>query len=269
MRPLSCSIALVAALLCAAASGCYHDREGRETQAPASTGPAAAPAAEAPAAPAPDPSGATPAPAADAGGTVSPPLESGHAPFLSRLPAGAGSPHGDAAPHGDASPHGGAGPHSGTIALLWDTPAGWVAEQPRNPMRRAQYRLPGRDGAADGECAVFYFGPGQGGDAQGNVERWVAMLSKPDGSPVQGKVSEQKIGPRTVTRVEAAGTYHAVAMTMGGEPPPPQPGWLLLGAVVPGPDANWFFRCAGPEKTIAAQRGGFDALLASVREAPE
>lgn len=165
------------------------------------------------------------------------------------------------------SPHGDGGHPNAAIALVWDAPSGWIAEPPRNPMRRAQYRLPGVAGSGDGECAAFYFGPGQGGDAQGNIARWVTMLTTADGRPVEGKVSEQKVGGRTVSRVEAAGTYHPMAMTFGGEPPPPQPGWMLLGAVVPGPDANWFFRCAGPEKTIEAERAAFDALIASVREA--
>ena len=244
------SIALIAALVLAAAAGCARDRS---VPAAAATPAAPAGAASAPpdAAPATSASEAMPSSAA----APAPPLESGHAPFLSTLPAGGMSPHG-----------GGAGAGA---ALAWDAPSGWIAEEPRNPMRRAQYRLAGAGGAADGECAVFYFGPGQGGDAQGNVSRWVTMLTTPAGRPVEGKVSEQKVGVRTVTRVEAAGTYHPMALAFGAEPPPPQPGWLLLGAVVPGPDANWFFRCAGPEKTIAQERPAFDALIASVREAAE
>ncbi|HUD70474.1 MAG TPA: hypothetical protein VMQ62_00805 [Dongiaceae bacterium] len=243
------SIALFAALVLAGAAACARDRS-----APAAP---AAPASVAPAAPAAAPASATPEAMPSSAAAPAPPLESGHAPFLSTLPAGGMSPHGDA------------GPYAGAIALVWDAPAGWIAEEPRNPMRRAQYRLAGVDGATDGECAVFYFGPGQGGDAQENVARWARMLTTPDGRPVEGTVSTQKVGDRTVTRVEAAGTYHPMAMTMGGTPPPPQPGWLLLGAVVPGPDANWFFRCAGPEKTIAKARPGFDGLIASVREAAE
>ena len=40
---------------------------------------------------------------------------------------------------------------------------------------------------------------------------------------------------------------------------------MLLGAIVPGADANWFFRCTGPEKTIAANRAAFDGFIASVK----
>jgi hypothetical protein len=46
-------------------------------------------------------------------------------------------------------------------------------------MRRAQYKVPGPAGA--GECVVFYFGPGQGGDAQSNAERWASQFTQPGG----------------------------------------------------------------------------------------
>ena len=255
MRFSSRLAAAVAALLLLGATACSRDRgEPRADAAPAEAArPTAPAAADAPAGA--DGAGAPAAPA----GAPSPSLESGHAPFLSTLPSGGGTPSGDGTPHGDA------GPQAGAIALVWDAPEGWVAETPRNPMRRAQYRLPGASGAGDGECAVFYFGPGQGGDAQGNVARWVSMLTTPDGAPVPSRVAEQKVGNRTVSRVEATGTYHPVAMTFGGEAPPPQPGWMLLGAVVPGPDANWFFRCTGPEKTMQANRAAYDGLVASIK----
>jgi gluconolactonase len=180
-----------------------------------------------------------------------PALQSAHAPMVAD--PGAAAPHGD----GAGSPHG---------MLSWDTPAAWTQEQPSNPMRMAQYRVPASAGdAADGECVVFYFGPGQGGDAPANVARWMSMFSTPTGEPVQGKVSEQKLGDKLVTRIEASGTYQPTAMMMGGAQPAEQPGSMLLGAIVPGADANWFFRCIGPEKTIAANRTAFDGFIASVK----
>ena len=53
--------------------------------------------------------------------------------------------------------------------LTWTPPSDWVAETPSSSMRRAQYRIAGPGGPA--ECAVFYFGPGQGGDAKANAAR--------------------------------------------------------------------------------------------------
>jgi len=44
------------------------------------------------------------------------------------------------------------------------------------------------------------------------------------------------------------------------------PGYMLLGAIAEGPDANWFFKLTGPEATVEAQRAGFEALLKSLRK---
>jgi len=200
--------------------------------------------------------GAPPPDAAQQGGApaegATPGLQSAHTPIVA-APA-AGSPHGAT---GGGSPHG---------MLTWDTPATWTQEQPSNAMRMAQYRVPAAGGdAGDGECVVFYFGPGQGGDAPSNVARWMSMFTMPEGGPVEGKVSEQKLGDKLVTRIEAAGTYQPTAMMMGGPPPAKQPGSMMLGAIVPGADANWFFRCIGPQKTIAANRAAFDGFIASLK----
>ena len=56
-------------------------------------------------------------------------------------------------------------------------------------------------------------------------------------------------------------------MSMGGGAAAARPRYMLLGAIVPGGEANWFFRCTGPEKTMEAHRARFDALLASIRPA--
>ena len=134
------------------------------------------------------------------------------------------------------------------------------------PMRIAQYKVPATEGDSEaGECVVFYFGPGQGGDTASNVARWSSQFSKPQGGPAQSRVTEQKLGDRLVTRVEVSGTYQPGSMSFGGQTPSPRPGYMLLGAIIPGGDANWFFRCTGPEATMQSNRAAFDGLLASIR----
>ena len=45
-------------------------------------------------------------------------------------------------------------------------------------MRKASYEVPRAKGdSEDGELAVFYFGPGQGGGIDANVERWIKQFS--------------------------------------------------------------------------------------------
>lgn len=157
-----------------------------------------------------------------------------------------------------------AGSGEGAAALVWDTPASWSAVPPANAMRKAQYRVPGPGG--DGECVVFYFGPGQGGDPMSNAQRWASQFTLADGSTGDKslKTSEMKVGDVTVLMAEVAGTYSG-GMTMGMAPSEPQPGYKLLGAVAEGADANWFFKFTGPEKTVDANRAAFEGMLKSLR----
>lgn len=155
------------------------------------------------------------------------------------------------------------GTGTGGMALVWTPPASWVVEPPANPMRRGQYRVPGPGG--DAECAVFYFGPGQGGDPQSNVERWASQFVTEDGRPGTAVMQTRELatGDAKILVVETKGTF--MAGSMMGMPSQPRPGQALLGAVVEGPDAYWFFKLTGPEATVEAQREPFDAMLRSVR----
>ena len=40
---------------------------------------------------------------------------------------------------------------------------------------------------------------------------------------------------------------------------------LLKGAIVEGPDANWFFKFTGPDETVKANTEQFRALLDSIQ----
>jgi hypothetical protein len=47
--------------------------------------------------------------------------------------------------------------------------------------------------------------------------------------------------------------------------PAPIPNYMLLGAIAEGPDANWFFKLAGPEATVEGQRAAFEDLVGSFK----
>jgi len=187
----------------------------------------------------------------------------------SKAGAEAGAAGGPAAPSMMQSSHPstlGGGSPSGSEAVTWTVPSGWIEQTPSSQMRRAQYSIPATGGGEAGECVVFYFGPGQGGDVQGNIARWASQFSTPDGGTPAPRTDERKAGSVTMTRVDVAGTYHPSAMTMGGGPAPaPQPGYAMFGLIIPGPDANWFVRCTGPEKTMQHHSAAFDSLITSVR----
>jgi len=153
------------------------------------------------------------------------------------------------------------GTGQGAAALVWTAPAAWVSEPPANSMRRAQYRVPGPGG--DGECVVFYFGPGQGGDPQSNAERWASQFVGADGQPSEARTRTSTVNGIEVLFVEAAGTYQSGSMVGMGQGVA-KPGWALLGAVASGPDANWFFKFTAPASTLEANRAAFDAMVASL-----
>jgi hypothetical protein len=148
--------------------------------------------------------------------------------------------------------------------MTWDLPAGWVEETPTSPMRRAQYRVPGP--AGDAECVVFYFGPGQGGDAESNARRWANQFRQPDGSdPVAAMSSTHfEVGDIHVLEVETTGNYISGGPMMGVQQEE-KPGYMMLGAIASGPDANWFFKFTGPEETVRSQREAFDSMLRSLK----
>ena len=192
---------------------------------------------------------------------------SGEAPQV-RAPATAEVPVGDVAGQprpatvlalpGETSP---AKPPSSV--LEWEVPAGWIVEQPASSMRLAQYRVPGAVG--DGECVVFYFGPGQGGDPSANAVRWARQFSQPDGSSSLEvlRVSELPGARVRVQLVEVTGIYDG-GMTMTDAPAEKKPGYMLLGAIAEGQDAPWFFKFTGPEATVKAQRPAFVSMLESL-----
>ncbi|HKQ63063.1 MAG TPA: hypothetical protein VJS92_17370, partial [Candidatus Polarisedimenticolaceae bacterium] len=149
-------------------------------------------------------------------------------------------------------------------SLVWDVPGDWRTETPQSALRRAQYRVPGA--AGDGECVVFYFGPGQGGDPQANALRWAQQFSQPDGRDSRELMQLAALpGAALATQiVEVTGTYNG-GMTGSDEPARPQPGSMLLGAIVQGPDAPWFFKLTGPAATLRAQREAFLKMVGSAR----
>lgn len=149
--------------------------------------------------------------------------------------------------------------------LTWDKPENWVEEPPANSMRQAQYRVPGE--AGDGQCVAYYFGAGQGGDTMANAERWADQFTQPDGRSSRELLQTESIdvAGKDALFVQVTGTYNEGGMMMTGAPPKTMPDYMLLGAVVEGPDSNWFFKFTGPEQTVRENEDEFRNLVTSVR----
>ena len=128
-------------------------------------------------------------------------------------------------------------------------------------MRVATYAVPAAKGSEAGECAVFFFGSGQGGGVEDNVARWGKQF---EGTPVPKRTTADVAGMH-VTRAEVAGTYLAPGgpmMQSTGK----KTGYRLLGAIIEAPGGNVFFKLTGPAATVAAARADFDLLVSSLRK---
>jgi hypothetical protein len=148
--------------------------------------------------------------------------------------------------------------------LRWTAPVSWKT-QGAQPMRAATYTVaPARGDTAGGECAVYFFGAGQGGSVDANIERWKGQFRGPGGKSAVAQVAKRKIHGLTFTTIDTSGEYSGMGGPLGGSPA--VAGYRLLGAIVEGPGGNIFVKFTGPAKTMAANRQKFEQLLASFKQ---
>jgi hypothetical protein len=149
--------------------------------------------------------------------------------------------------------------------IRWTAPSNWKSQGDR-PMRVATYQVPASAGDPEGgECAVYYFGQGQGGSADANVDRWVGQFQQANGKPSKeaAKVEKKTIHGLKVTTVDVSGAYTGMGGPRAPEGPPKQ-GYRMLGAVVEGPQGSLFFKFAGPAKTVAQNQSAFEKMLSTL-----
>ena len=126
-------------------------------------------------------------------------------------------------------------------------PTEWTRKPGANPMRLAEFVLPGPGGEVTLVVSRF---AGGGGDAAANVARWKTQFTKADGAPVDDaheKTTER--APLKVTTVDIQGTNIA-PVTPGAPERYNEPDSRLLGVIVEGAGDPYFFKAAGPAKTL-------------------
>jgi hypothetical protein len=136
--------------------------------------------------------------------------------------------------------------------LHYKVPEGWIVEKPTSDMRLAQYKLPKAGGdSEDALLIVYYFGKGQGGPAQANIDRWIGQIQQPDGSSSKEKA---KTGTLTVNGL-AVNTVDVLGNYSGGMSPDSAPAekksiYRLRAAVIETSAGNYYVKLTGPEKTV-------------------
>jgi hypothetical protein len=109
---------------------------------------------------------------------------------------------------------------------------------------------------------VYFFGPGQGGSVQANIDRWKGQITDANGQPANAKIEKRTIHQLPVTTVDSTGDYSGMGGPMAASKSVAK-NYRLLGAIVEGPDGNVFIKLTGPAKTVAARRLEFEQLLNS------
>ena len=156
--------------------------------------------------------------------------------------------------------------HGEAAGLRFSVPRAWTRVPASSDVRAAQWRLGRAPGdPEDGEIILFFAGAGKGGGTQENVDRWITQFAQPDGRPSRetAVVTKRSVNGLEVTAVDLAGTYRA-GPSSDGPLPPPKRGFRILAAAVDGDGGPWFFTAIGPDRTIAAAKPGFDAMLDSL-----
>ena len=149
--------------------------------------------------------------------------------------------------------------------LRLKAPHGWVSERPSSSMRVSQYQLPAAQGDAEGaSLVVYYFGAGQGGSVDANLERWIGQMQTPDGKPAKDKAKTENttVNGLKVTLLDVAGTYAGGDMGGGGAAQS-KPNFRMRAGVIETPKGAYFIKLVGPEKTVSRWDQAFQEFVRS------
>ena len=152
--------------------------------------------------------------------------------------------------------------HAESVAgLKWAAPSAWSSKGSA-PMRAATYVVPSAPGDKESsECVVYFFGTGQGGSVEANVDRWKSQFTQ-SGKPAPAQIQKRMVHGLAVTTIDSSGDYSGMGGPLADKPSVAS-GFRLLGAILEGPGGNVFIKFAGPAKTVTANQRNFEQLLNS------
>ena len=155
-----------------------------------------------------------------------------------------------AAPQAQAPQSRAAAPAQASAAsggLRLRAPDAWTSEPVASSMRVSQYKLPHADGDADDASLVlYYFGQGQGGSVDANLERWAGQMGQ-----TLEKAQKQAITVNglNVTLLDVSGSYSG-DMTPGSDATGSKPNSRMRAAVIETPSGPFFVKLVGSARTI-------------------
>lgn len=149
------------------------------------------------------------------------------------------------------------------IGLEAQAPAIWTMVPPETGKRLAQFKITTPGEGMTAEVIVYYFGKGEGGTAEANIERWQGQFVGTENRPVTPAVERFQSNGMAVTTAELHGAY---ARGIGvGPVGVPKPGQTLLAAVVESPEGNLIIQLHGKAPSVLAHKEAFLAFIRSIR----
>jgi len=163
------------------------------------------------------------------------------------------------------STQGAEGPETFKVSeFTFQRPAGWERIKSSSSMRAAELKVKNPTAGKDPlEVVFFYFGPGNGGGTDANVDRWLKQFNEPK-DQLKPKIETSTAGQKSykVTYVQAEGTY------LSGPPlgeKTPKAGYMLQGAILEHPQGFVFVKLTGPADLAKAASKDFKSMVGGVR----
>ena len=139
-------------------------------------------------------------------------------------------------------------------------PEAWISEPVTSNMRVSQYRLPHAEGdAEDASLVVYYFGQGQGGSVDANLERWAGQMGQ---TMEKSQKQSMTVNGLNVTLLDVTGHYSA-DMTPGSAEKVDKPNSRLRAAVIGTQNGPYFIKLVGSVKTIGRWDQEFTSYVKS------
>ena len=139
--------------------------------------------------------------------------------------------------------------------FTFERPESWQWVPVNSPMRKAQLKIPGKDGGPAADITFFHFGPGQGGDVKSNADRWLRQFESKEGV---AKIDQQVIDGSKVTIVTTEGTFNS---GMPGGPTTALENHALLGAILESGQGDVFVKMTGPIALVKENQPQFMDFL--------
>jgi hypothetical protein len=127
-------------------------------------------------------------------------------------------------------------------------------------MRKAQFALPRQaEDAEDAEMVVFYFGTGNAGSVDANLDRWRGQMKGAEGDTRKGTANGM-----AVTTLDVKGAY-AASMGPRMQPGQTKPDFRMIASIVESPAGAYYFKLTGPQNTIEHWHSSFTQFISSAK----